>query len=201
VGVTASRVRFAAILLVTGSVFCGAAQAQETVVTFEPASTKIDFTLGATLHTVHGTFQLKRGQVRFDASTGQASGEIVVDATSGNSGNEDRDKKMHEEILESEKYPEIVFVPSQVQGSIPASGNAKIEVVGVLRLHGQDHPTTLVMSVERAGERDVSATTQFTIPYVKWGLKNPSTFILRASDTVEIDIRATERVVAANAVR
>jgi polyisoprenoid-binding protein YceI len=200
VGVTAGRLRLAAILL-AAAVFCSAARAQETVVAFEPATTKIDFTLGATLHTVHGTFQLKRGQVRFDAATGQASGEIAIDATSGNSGNEDRDKKMHKEILESEKYPEIVFVPSHVQGSVPAQGNAKIEVAGVLRLYGQDHPTTLVMSVERAGERELSATTQFAIPYVKWGLKNPSTFILRVSDTVEIDIQATGRVVAPNATR
>ncbi len=196
-----ARVLFAAILLAAGGAFCGAARAQETVVTFDAASTKVEFTLGATLHTVHGTFQLKRGQVRFDSSTGQASGEIAIDATSGNSGSEDRDKKMHNEILESEKYPEIVFVPSHVQGAVPAQGSAKVEVAGVLRLHGQEHPTTLVMAVERTGERDLVAVTQFAIPYVKWGLKNPSTFLLRVSDTVEVDIRATGHVVAANAAR
>jgi polyisoprenoid-binding protein YceI len=200
VGLTA-RVLFAAILLAAGAVFCGVARAQETVVTFDKASTKVEFTLGATLHSVHGTFQLKRGQVRFDASTGQASGEIAIDASSGNSGNDDRDKKMHNEILESDKYPEIVFVPSRVQGAVPAQGSAKVEVAGALRLHGQEHPTTLVMSVEHAGEGDLSATTHFAVPYVKWGLKNPSTFLLRVSDTVEIDIRAAGHVVPANATR
>jgi polyisoprenoid-binding protein YceI len=199
-GVTA-RAWLAAILLAAGSAFCGAARAQETVVTFDAASTKVEFTLGATLHSVHGTFRLKRGQVRFDASTGQANGEIAIDATSGDSGNDDRDKKMHKEILESDKYPEIVFVPSRVEGAVPAQGNAKVEVAGVLRLHGQEHPTTLVMSVEHAGERDLSATTHFAIPYVKWGLKNPSTFLLHVSDTVEIDIQATGHVVVANATR
>jgi polyisoprenoid-binding protein YceI len=200
VGLTA-RVLFAAILLAAGAVFCGVARAQETVVTFDAASTKVEFTLGATLHSVHGTFQLKRGQVRFDASTGQATGEIAIDASSGNSGNDDRDKKMHNEILESDKYPEIVFVPSRVQGAVPAQGSAKVEVAGALRLHGQEHPTTLVMSVEHAGEGDLSATTHFAVPYVKWGLKNPSTFLLRVSDTVEIDIRAAGHVVPANATR
>jgi polyisoprenoid-binding protein YceI len=200
VGVTAGRLRLAAILL-AAAVFCAAARAQETVVNFEPASTKINFTLGATLHTVHGTFQLKRGQVRFDAATGQASGEIAIDATSGNSSNGDRDKKMHAEILESEKYPEIVFVPSHAQGTVPAHGTTRFEVAGVLRLHGQEHPTTLVVSVERIDEQDLSVTTQFAVPYVKWGLKNPSTFLLRVSDTVEIDIQATERVVATSVAR
>jgi hypothetical protein len=37
-------------------------------------------------------------------------------------------------------------------------------------------------------------TMHITIPYIKWGLKNPSTFILRASDKVEIDIHAVGQV-------
>jgi hypothetical protein len=35
------------------------------------------------------------------------------------------------------------------------------------------------------------ADTHFTIPYVKWGIKNPSTFFLRVSESVEIDVHAT----------
>jgi hypothetical protein len=35
-----------------------------------------------------------------------------------------------------------------------------------------------------------SVTTTFSIPYVKWGMKNPSSFVLRVSDTVEIQAAA-----------
>jgi len=38
-----------------------------------------------------------------------------------------------------------------------------------------------------------TATIHFTIPYVKWGLKNPSTLFLRVSDKVVIDIAAYTR--------
>jgi hypothetical protein len=39
-----------------------------------------------------------------------------------------------------------------------------------------------------------AATVHFTIPYQKWGMKNPSTLFLRVSDTVEIDLAAAGSV-------
>src|SRR5689334_20646410 len=89
---------------------------QETALDLDPAQTHVEFTLGAVLHTVHGTFQLKRAALRYDLATGKASGEIVIDARSGQTGNDSRDKKMHKSILESERYPEIVFLPDRVDG-------------------------------------------------------------------------------------
>jgi polyisoprenoid-binding protein YceI len=186
--------RLLLVLIATSAAFCTAAQAQEIVVAFDPAATKIDFTLGATLHTVHGTFQLKRGRLQFNRSTGAVSGEIVVDATSGNSENADRDKKMHKDVLESEKYPEITFVPSRVNGSVPAQGTGNVEVVGIMKLHGQEHPISLSVTVTRNANGDLECSTQFAIPYVKWGLKNPSTFILRVGDTVDVGVRMTAQV-------
>src|SRR5271169_2614080 len=76
-------------------------QAQEATLNFVPAQTTVDFTLGDVLHTVHGSFNLKTGQVRFDPATNAISGEIVVDAASGHTGSVGRDRKMHKEILES----------------------------------------------------------------------------------------------------
>ena len=93
---------------------CRAAHAQQTSVVFDPAQTTIAFSVDSTLHLVHGTFHLKSGRMRWDTSTGQASGEIGVDAASGESGNDSRDKKMHNEILESPKYPDILFSPTRV---------------------------------------------------------------------------------------
>jgi polyisoprenoid-binding protein YceI len=161
--------------------------AQETIVTLDAAQTRIDFTLGATMHTVHGTFKLKSGEIRFDPGTGKASGQIVVDAISGESGNESRDKKMHADYLESQKFAEIVFTPAQVKGALNPHAASQVEVLGTFRLHGSEHDFTLNVTVQ-PGTDKLEATTKFTIPYVKWGIRNPSTFILRVSDKVDVAI-------------
>ena len=55
--------------------------------TLDPGTTEIRFTVGSTLHLVEGTARLVRGEIRFDPATGDADGEVVVDASSLESGN------------------------------------------------------------------------------------------------------------------
>jgi polyisoprenoid-binding protein YceI len=170
-----------------------ASRAQGSIVQLDPAQTKIEFSLSGNFHTVHGKFALKSSTIQFDPSNGKISGAIIVDATSGDSGNNARDKKMHREILESGKFPEIIFMPGQISGTVAAGGASKVEVAGQFRLHGQDHDVTLPVDVTIDG-RNLQIATHLEIPYVQWGLKNPSNFLLRVSDTVTIDIQATGRV-------
>jgi polyisoprenoid-binding protein YceI len=72
----------------------------EIVLTIDPAQSKVHWNVDSTLHKVHGTFGLKSGSVHVDPETGKASGEIVVLATSGESGSDARDARTHKEILE-----------------------------------------------------------------------------------------------------
>jgi polyisoprenoid-binding protein YceI len=213
-------------MMLLAAAFCALALAQRLVaeqaaITLDPANTTIDITLGATMHTVHGVFKLKSGQIRFDPSTGAASGEIIVDATSGDTGNSSRDKKMHGEVLESAKFPEVVFTPNhvnvhaaaqlsartssqtgpQVQALLAQHSAFQADVAGTLRLHGIDHPTTLLISVQSAPANQLQLSTQFPIPYIEWGLKNPSTFVLRVGNTVDIDIHAIAAVALGSAAQ
>ena len=155
----------------------------------DPSKTQIDFTLQDTLHTVHGTFALKHGSMQLDPQTGKASGEMVIDVPSGISGNGSRDKRMHKEILESQKYPEAVFIPDHVRGSIAPEGTSEIDMHGNFRIHGADHEMTIHFQVQANGSQYI-ATGHFLIPYVQWGMKNPSNFLLKVNDKVEIDLRA-----------
>src|SRR5512140_2042495 len=86
---------FSAAIAVAGVLLATTAYAQEAVLELDPAQTQVAFKLGDVLHTVHGTFKLKSGTIHFDPATGHASGQVVVDATSGDSGTHGRDHKMH----------------------------------------------------------------------------------------------------------
>ena len=60
---------------------------------------------------------------------------------------------------------------------------------GNFRIHGAEHEITVHFQVQANGSQFI-ATGSFTIPYVKWGMKNPSNFLLKVDDKVEIDVRA-----------
>ena len=164
--------------------------AQEMTLALDQANTKVEFTLADVLHTVHGTFALKSGMIHFNPSTGVASGLVIVDVKSGQSGNSKRDRRMHADILQSEQYPDATFTPTKMSGHFSPQGNSEIQVDGTFRIHGSDHPITLVVPLQIRGN-SADLKTQLVIPYEKWGMKNPSTFVLRVSDKVELDITAS----------
>ena len=69
-----------------------------------------------------------------------------------------------------------------------AEGASQVQLHGTFRIHGADHEMTVPVEVEAAGGR-YTATARFQVPYVKWGMKNASTFILRVSDKVDLTVR------------
>ena len=81
----------ACIMAVSG--FAAASFAQEMAFELDPAQSRVDFILADVVHTVHGDFHLKNGFLRFDAQNGAASGQLTVDATTGESGSKGRDRK------------------------------------------------------------------------------------------------------------
>jgi polyisoprenoid-binding protein YceI len=190
-------------LCVTLAVVCmgltASAIAEQKTFELDPAQSTVSFTLGDVLHTVHGTFKLKRGNIHFDDATGQASGELVVDATSGDSGSKARDGKMHKEILESQKFPEIIFTPQKFKGTLAGAGKSHLDVEGQFTIHGEAHPMTLGIDADFGN--GATANTSFDVPYEKWGMKNPSTFILRVNDKVQISIHAVARTANAGALK
>jgi polyisoprenoid-binding protein YceI len=159
----------------------------EATLNLDLSQSKLHWTLDSTLHTVHGTFALKRGAVKFDPATGSASGEFVADATSGQSGNDGRDKKMHTEILESARYTEVIFRAKRIEGKVLAQGSSNVQVHGTFVLHGAEHDLTVPVQAELNGNR-WKGSAKFSVPYIQWGLKSPNTFLLKADPIVEIGL-------------
>jgi polyisoprenoid-binding protein YceI len=161
--------------------------AQKQIMTVNPDASKVAFALAGTGHEVRGGFHVSRGSIGFDRSAPAMSGSIVVSAASGDSGEKSRDKHMHSEILDAEHYADVTFEPKSYQGAIAPSGDSSIQVSGVFTLHGTPHDITVPMQIHIDGA-NVTAKGSFMVPYVKWGLKDPSIMILRVAKEVHIDL-------------
>jgi polyisoprenoid-binding protein YceI len=185
--------RHIALFILGAMLAVNVAQAEQKTFTLDPVQTQVSFTVDSTLHTVHGNFQLKRGSIRFDTTTGAAGGELVVDSASGQSGSDGRDKKMHKDILESPKYTDIVFTPQHVRGTVANEGKSNVEVEGILTMHGKSKPVIMPLEVQLQNGTG-SADGSFSVKYQEWGMKNPSTFILRVNDTVHIHVHAVGKI-------
>jgi len=178
-----------ALLILAAAIAAWPADAAEMTWAFAAPQSQVHWTLDSTLHEVHGTFKLKSGTITFDPATGKAGGALVIDATSGESGNESRDRRMHSSIIESQKYTEIVFRPERVEGALPAQGSATLQVHGKFKLMNSEHDITIPVTVEsRPGQ--IIADAKFTVPYIKWGVKNPSVMFLRVADHVDVQLHS-----------
>lgn len=173
-----------------------AAAAQQQTLTINPSASSVAFGLTGTGHEVHGSFHVSSGTITFDRTSGKASGSIVVSAGSGDSGDKGRDKKMHNDVLDVEHYADVTFQPRSFQGTLAASGDSTIQVTGVFTLHGAAHDITVPMQIHIDGD-NVTAKGSFIVPYVQWGLKDPSIFILKVAKEVHIDLNLAGTVTPA----
>jgi polyisoprenoid-binding protein YceI len=167
--------------------------AQHQTFAVNPDSSQVAFSLGGNTHHVNGTFHVQSGIIDFDRGAQRISGSVVVAAGSGNSGNQGRDKTMNTDVLDLAHFAEVSFVPKSYQGTIAASGDSTIQVTGIFTLHGTSHDLTVPMQIHIDGA-SLTAKTHFTVPYVQWGLKDPSIFVLKVAKEVDIDLTLMGRL-------
>jgi polyisoprenoid-binding protein YceI len=175
------------LLLALPFILAPIAGAQHQTFTVNPDASKVAFSLGGSGHHVDGTFHVLSGSIDFDRSAQTISGSVVVAAGSGDSGEPNRDKKMSSDVLDVTHFAEVSFLPRSYQGTVAASGDSTIQVTGVFTLHGTPHDLTVPMQIHIEGSI-LTAKTHFTVPYVQWGLKDPSIFILKVAQVVDIDL-------------
>jgi YceI-like domain len=150
-------------------------------------ASEVKMTLNTTHEVVDGTFHIQSGSIEFDRSAPKMSGSVVVLADSGKTGNDSRDKKMNKDILKVDQFATVSFAPKAYSGTIADSGDSTIQVSGVFTLLGTGHDLTISMQIHIDGSK-ATARAKFVVPYVQWGLKNPSFLIWKAENDVAIDL-------------
>ena len=161
--------------------------AQHQTFVVNPDASEVKMTLKTTHELVNGTFRVQSGTIEFDRSIPKMSGSVVVLAGSGKTGNDSRDKKMNKDILEVEQHATVSFEPKTYTGAIAPSGDSTIQVTGIFTLLGTPHEITLPMLVHLDGT-SATAKAHLVVPYVQWGLKNPSFLIWKAENDVAIEL-------------
>ena len=182
---------FALVTLVL--TFAPAALAQHQTFVVNPDACEVKMTLKTTHELVNGTFHIQSGSIEFDRRAQTISGSVIVAAGSGKTGNDSRDKKMNKDILKVDQFATVSFAPKTYTGTIAASGDSTIQVNGVFTLLGNRHDLTIQMGIHMDGSK-ATTKAQFVVPYVQWGLKNPSFLIWKAENDVAMDINLVGQV-------
>jgi polyisoprenoid-binding protein YceI len=159
----------------------------------DPASSEVHFALGATDGPVSGTFRVTAGEFTLDSASGAMTGTVSVDAASGESGKKGRDKKMTNDQMKAQTYPAVTFAPAKFSGQVKDSGDSTGQVEGSFTLIGQAHPITVPMTVHIEGDR-FTASGSFAVPFVSWGMKDPSFMFMKVDKEVKIQLKLTGTV-------
>jgi len=163
------------------------ASAQHQTFVVNPDASQVRMTLNTTHEVVSGTFRIQSGSIEFDRGTSRMSGSVVVLAGSGKTGNDSRDRKMNKDILQVEQHASVSFEPKSYSGILAPAGNSNIQVTGTFTLLGTPHEISVPMQVRLDGA-SATAKGHFVVPYVDWGLKNPSFLVWKAENDVAIDL-------------
>jgi polyisoprenoid-binding protein YceI len=170
-----------------------AALAQHQTFVVNPDASEVKMTLKSTHELVNGTFHIQSGSIEFDPSAPKMSGSVVVLAGSGKTGNDSRDKKMNKDILVVEQHATVSFEPKSYAGVIAPSGDSNLQVTGIFTLLGTPHEITIPILVHLEGT-SATAKAHFAVPYIQWGLKDPSFMFWKVDKDVAIDLFLTGRL-------
>jgi polyisoprenoid-binding protein YceI len=163
------------------------------VLTLDPNDAQVRFEVDSTLHRVHGTVRLVSGEVHFDTDGGDATGRVELDARSADTGSSMRDGVLHDSLLESGRYPQVVFLPDRVDVVRRDGAHAVVRIGGHVEIHGDVHPLAIDARVSLDGDR-AEVSGGFPIPYVAWGMEDPGNFVLSVDDVVEVAFVAKGRL-------
>src|SRR6185437_8999542 len=121
-----------------------------------------------------------------------SASKITIDLSNLTSDKSQRDNYIKRSTLDTEKYPDAVFVPTSVQGltwPLPSSGQLTFTMIGNLTAHGVTKETTWDATAAFDGSQ-VKGSATTTVKFEDFGMSPPRTMlVLSVQDhlTFELD--------------
>ena len=145
----------------------------------EVAGSSVRWELPATFEPIKGVAPLFHGSIEaIPLSSGgwDVRSRIVVFAAAMQTGNRRRDRTLREKVLETSRYPEIVFELRQFVGDLSRfrpGATFSVQVVGDLTVHGRTAAVQLPVDVHVLRKAVVVAGS-FPVYWKAYGLEDPS---------------------------
>ena len=186
---------FAAILGMHLSLAAGAAQESPhgpLHYRLEVAGSTLRWELPSTFGTVKGTAPVFHGTLDvtpLSSGAWDVRGRIVVPAAGMRTENRRRDRRMRS-ILETDRYPEIVFELRQFTGDLSQfkpGQTFSVEVAGDLTVHGRTAKVQLPVDVYVFADH-VEVAGTFPLNWKVFGLADPS-FVARVREPMQVAFR------------
>ncbi len=132
--------------------------------------------------------------IKPDGSVDSALSKFTVNVTSLVSDQNMRDNYVRRSILQTDQYPQVVFVPSQISGlpsPLPQSGQVSFQVSGDLTVRNVTKPVTWdVTGTVQGNQATGQATTTFT--FEDFSLTQPRVpVVLSVEDHITLQVSLT----------
>lgn len=142
-----------------------------------------------------GETQDVAGSIAFDAGGGVLADEsrIAVQAATLRTDSGRRDGYVRNRTLQTDTYPEVVFVPTSIDGlpdSIAdASGPVGFTITGDLTVKDQTREVTWEATAEFAGDGTASGMAGVEFTFDDFGMSKPSVaIVLSVDDTIRLEL-------------
>lgn len=145
----------------------------------EVAGSSVRWELPASFEPIKGIVPLFHGSIEANPLSGGAwdvRARIVVPAAAMRTGNRRRDRTLREKVLETGRYPEIVFELRKFTGDLSRFRPGEtfpVQVVGDLTVHGKTEAVQLPVDVS-VFPTAVVLTGSFPVHWKAYGLQDPS---------------------------
>lgn len=179
--------------------------ADKTTWQLDPAHTTIEFAVKHMMFTtVRGRFKELSGTIVVDEQNpDNSSVEVEIDATSIDTGVEDRDKHLRSaDFLDVENHPKITFESRRVEGAAFREGE-RFKVVGDLTIRGKSMEVELACTFQGMGQdpwggqrAGLSATTEIDRRdwELRWNQALETGGILVGNNVrIELDVQAVKQ--------
>jgi len=129
-----------------------------------------------------------------DGNVDSAQSKFTVDLSTLQSDRSQRDNFLRRNVLQTNQYPDAVFVPTGVTGlpdELPESGPVTFQVTGDLTVRDVTKPVTWdVTGTIEDGQATGTATTSFT--FAEFNLTQPRVpVVLSVEDTIKLEVDLT----------